>query len=298
MRLARRSGWKTSSASVFSPVPEELDRDAGDGRDRQGGAAARVAVDLGQDQAGDGHGGDERLGDGDRLLAGHRVDDEERLDRMDGGVDRGDLGHERLVDGQATGGVEDDHVADLAPGGLDAVADDVHDRGAGRRAVDRDVEALAERLELVGGGGSVRVRGDEERTAAELDDVSGELGGRGRLARALEADHRHDRRVARQVEGPVARREELDELVVDDLDDLLAGRQALEDLVADGPLADARDEVLDDLEVDVGLEQRQPDLAHGGIDVGLADPAAAGQVAERLAQPLAEGVEHGPGRTP
>ena len=63
-------------------------------------------------------------------------------------------------------------------------------------------------------------------------------------------------------------------------------------------LADARDEVLDDLEVDVRLEQREPDLAHGGVDVGLADPAAAGQVAERLAQPLAEGVEHGPVRTP
>jgi len=128
--------------------------------------------------------------------------------------------------------------------------------------------------------------------------VAGELGGRRRLARALEADHRHDRGVARQVEGPVARREELDQLVVDDLDDLLACRKALEDVVADGTLADPRDEVLDDLEVDVRLEQCQPDLAHGGIDVGFADPAAAGQASERLAQPVAEGVEHGPGRTP
>ena len=155
---------------------------------------------------------------------------------------------------------------------------------------------LPERLELVGGGRAVRVGGDEERPATELDDVPGELGGRGRLARALEADHGDDRRVARQVEGPVAGRQERDELVVDDLDDLLAGRQAVEDLVPDRPLADARHEVLDDLEVDVGLEQRQADLAHGGVDVGFADPAAAGQVAERLAQPLAEGVEHGPGR--
>jgi MFS family permease len=31
-------------------------------------------------------------------------------------------------------------------------------------------------------------------------------------------------------------------------------------------------------------------LAHGGVDVGFADPAATGQVAERLSQPLAEGV--------
>ena len=80
---------------------------------------------------------------------------------------------------------------------------------------------------------------------------------------------------------------------MDDLDHLLAGGQALEHLGADGALADARDEVPDDLEVDVGLEQREPDLAHGGIDVGLADAAAAGQRAKGLTQSLAEGVEHG-----
>ena len=89
-----------------------------------------------------------------------------------------------------------------------------------------------------------------------------------------------------------------DELVVDDLHDLLAGGQALEDLGADGLLADAGDEVLDDLEVDVRLEQREPDLAHRGVDVGLADAAAAGQVAEGLAQALAQGVEHGRAGTP
>ena len=93
------------------------------------------------------------------------------------------------------------------------------------------------------------------------------------------------------VRSPAA--EERDELVVDDLHDLLAGGQALEDLGADGPLADAGDEVLDDLEVDVGLEEAEPDLAHRGVDVGLADAAAAGQVGEGLAQAVAEGVEHG-----
>ena len=100
------------------------------------------------------------------------------------------------------------------------------------------------------------------------------------------------------MEDPIAGAEEVDELVVDDLDDLLAGGQAREDVPADGLLADARDEVLDDLEVDVGFEQGEPDFAHRGIDVGLADPAAAGQVAEGRSQALAEGVEHGPIRTP
>ena len=41
--------------------------------------------------------------------------------------DGGDLGHQRLVDGEAAGGVEDDHVADLALRGLDAQAGDLDD---------------------------------------------------------------------------------------------------------------------------------------------------------------------------
>ena len=183
---------------------EELDRDAGDRRDRERSAAAGVAVDLGQDQAGDRHGGRERLGDRDGLLAGHGIDHEQCLDRLDRGVDGGDLGHQRLVEREPAGGVEDHHVADLALGRLDPAAHDVDDRGPDRRPVDGDVEALAERLELVGRGRPVGVGGDEQRAAPELDHVPRELGARGRLARALEADHRHDRRVARQVECPVA----------------------------------------------------------------------------------------------
>ena len=277
---------------------EELDRDAGHGRDAERGAAAGIAIDLGQDEPGHGHRRDEGLRDADGLLAGHGIDDEERLDRLDGRVHGRDLLHEGLVDAEPPGGVEDHDIADLALGGLDALTGDVGDAGADRGTVDRDVELLAERLELIGGGRTVRVRGHEQRPAALLDDVAGELGRARGLARALEADHRHDGRVAGQVEDAVACAEEVDELVVDDLDDLLTGGEAVEDVAADRLLADARHEVLDDLEVDVGFEQGEPDLAHSRVHVGLADPAAAGQVAERRSQSLAEGVEHGPIRAP
>ena len=53
------------------------------------------------------------------------------------------------------------------------------------------------------------------------------------------------------------------------------------------------DEVLDDLVVDVRLEEREADLAHRGVDVGLGDAAVAGQLAEGVAQAVGEGVEHG-----
>jgi hypothetical protein len=50
---------------------------------------------------------------------------------------------------------------------------------------------------------------------------------------------------------------------VDDLHDLLARREALRHLLTEGALLDGGCEVLDDGEVDVCLEQREADLAHG-----------------------------------
>ena len=47
--------------------------------DREGGAAAGVAVELGEDDAVEREGLVEVLGDGDGVLAGHGVDDEERV---------------------------------------------------------------------------------------------------------------------------------------------------------------------------------------------------------------------------
>ena len=59
----------------------------------------------------------ERLRDADRLLAGHRVDDEQRLGGGDDAGDPDELVHHRLVDVEAAGGVEDHDVdpAGLAP---------------------------------------------------------------------------------------------------------------------------------------------------------------------------------------
>ena len=49
---------------------------------------------------------------------------------------------------------------------------------------------------------------------------------------------------------------------------------------------------LDDAEVHVGLEQREPDLAHRPVDVVLAQPALAAQAVEGGAESVGQGVEH------
>ena len=92
MRLAMRSGWNASSAVELLADADELDRLAGDVPHRQRRAAARIAVELGQDDARE----RQRVAEGargvDRVLTGHGVDDEQRFDRLDSALmQRADL---------------------------------------------------------------------------------------------------------------------------------------------------------------------------------------------------------------
>ena len=60
--------------------------------------------------------------------------------------------------------------------------------------------------------------------------------------------------------------EQRQHLVAHDAHDLLVRRQAAKDFLVDRPIAHAIDEGLDDLEVDVGLEQRHANLAQRQLD--------------------------------
>ena len=94
--------------------------------------------------------------------------------------------------------------------------------------------------------------------------------------------------MAAEGELGVAAAHERGQLFVDDLHHLLPGREALQDLRPQSALLHVRDELAHDLEVDVGLEQRETDLAHGLVDIGLAQLAVAAQLAERALQPIGE----------
>ena len=232
---------------------------------------------------------------GDGVLADHRVDDEEHLVGLHGVADVGGLLHQLGVDAEATGGVDDDDVVELALGLLDRGAGDrdrVADAVAGLGREDGHADALAVDLELVDGVGALEVGGDQHRGLALLLEPQRELGGQRRLAGALEAGQHDDGRAGLGVAQPAGlAAEDRDELVVDDLDDLLGGVQRTADLLAAGPLLDRGDELLDHGQRDVGLEQRDADLARGGVDVGLGEPALAAEVLEGVGEPVGESGE-------
>ena len=165
--------------------------------------------------------------------------------------------------------------------------------GIARLGEHRHVDLPAERAELLDGGGALEVGADEQRVAALLLEPARQLGGVGGLAGALEAGHEHDGgRLAGVGDLDRLAAEDGDELLVDDLDDLLRRVQRLRQVHADGALADAVEHRADDLEVDVRLEQRDPDLAQDLVDVLLAEPPLAAELLEDPVEPVGQCLEH------
>ena len=105
-------------------------------------------------------------------------------------------------------------------------------------AVDRDADLLAEHLELLDGGGALQVGGDQQRLAALLLSVSASLPAVVVLPRPCRPQS--IRTVGRSLAKwklVIDRPHQLDQLVVDDLDDLLAGSMRREHVLADATSA-------------------------------------------------------------
>ena len=83
-----------------------------------------------------------------------------------------------------------------------------------------------------------------------------------------------------------------DQFVVNDLDHLLARGQALQDLGSDSTLPDLFYEILDDLEVDVGLKQGKPHFAERLLDVLLGHDTLTAELLENLFQLVGKTIEH------
>ena len=75
---------------------------------------------------------------------------------------------------------------------------------------------------------------------------------------------------------------------MEDFDDLFAGFDGLEDVLAHGFFLDPGDEVLGDAEFDIGLQQGDADLAQGVGDVFFGDAADAAEVAEGFVEVVGE----------
>ena len=85
----------------------------------------------------------------------------------------------------------------------------------------------------------------------------------------------------------------LDQHVIDDLDDHLAGRDRLDDAGADRAVAHLVGEGAHHVERDVGLEQRAAHFAQRLVDVGLGERAAPRELVENAGELVGKALEHG-----
>ena len=275
---------------------EELDGLAGDRAHREGGAAARVSVHLGEHHAGERKGFAERLGGDRRILPGHRVHDEQRLYRLHRGVQIADFRHHLLVHGEAAGGVHDEHVVELGAGvGQGAFGDGDGFFGRGAR-YEPGAGLGAEQPQLIDGRRTIDVRAHHRHALAlPLLQVPRQFGRGGGFARALQAGQQHHRRrVGGEVQGVVGLAHQAHQLVAHHLHERLPGVQGRIHLPADGAFAHPVDEGAHHGQADIRLQKRHAHLAHRFRDVRFRETVATGDGAHGSGQPFAEVLEHGP----
>ena len=233
MRLAIRSGWKTSKSSSFSPA--DANRIGTPVTSRTDSAAPPRASPSSLVSTTPVNPTPSRNASAVVTASWPIIasSDEQHLVGIDGVADRGGLRHQLVVDAEPARGVDDDDVevlglglGEAAGGHLDRVAGASVDGTLGRRAGMRrehlDAGPLADDLQLVDRAGALQVAGHQQRRMALSLKPFRELAGQRRLTRALQAgEHDHRRRGLgeRQLAGLAA--EDPDELLVDDLDDLL-----------------------------------------------------------------------------
>ena len=242
--------------------PDEFDWNAGNRLNGKRRAAASVAVELRQNNAVEFERVVKRLGAVDRVLPGHRVDDEVNLVGLDFALDLVQLRHQLFVDVQAPGGVEDNDVDALvlrlfqrATANVDRVF---------RFAVDEDrnAELTAQHFQLIDSGGTLQVGGDEHRFATGGQEAFPQFAATRRFTRPLQpAKHnRRERLLFRK--RMVDRAHQRDQLVVDDLQNLLRRVQRAGNFEPENLFLNGIDELARRFDVRVRFEQRLADEVH------------------------------------
>src|SRR3972149_6390578 len=168
----------------------ELDRLAGDLPHRQRRTAARIAVQLGEYDAGQRQRIAECLRGVHRVLPGHRIHDEQRLDRLERGVQLPDLFHHRGIDGQPSGGIDDQHVMVMFACIVQRGQCDVLRFLADVGGEEVDLELLRQRAQLFDRGGPIHVAADQQHFLLVLvAQQLGEFAAGGGLGFSLPASH-------------------------------------------------------------------------------------------------------------
>ena len=231
------------------------------------------------------------------VLAGETIDDQQGFTGVGDIAHRFDLAHQLFVDRQAARGVE--HIDVVAAhrclrlcafGNLHGVF--AFDDGQG---IDADLHA--EDRQLFHRRRAVHIeRGHQHALAVAVFQTFGELGrGRG-FTGALQTDHqdRGGGAVDFQRAGFAFAFQRVDQRVVDDLDDLLAGGDRFGDGLTGGLVLHRFDEITRDGQGHVRLEQGDADFAQGGFHILFREGTLFGETVKDAGEAFGKILKHGP----
>ena len=243
----------------------EFQRFARDVPHRERRAAARVAVELGQHDAGERQSFVEGARGVDRVLPEHGIDDEQGFDRIECCMQRADFVHHRRVDRQTARGVDEQHLVVMLAREVERGERDIDGALSGIRGEEVDARLRGHGLQLFDGCRTVDVGGDRQHFFLVIfAQQSREFADGRRLARALESRHEHHRRRLRgQIQSLVSATHERAQFVMHDADERLSGRERADDFLPERLFLDPGDEFLDHRQGDIGFEQRHTDFTHG-----------------------------------
>ena len=229
----------------------------------------------------------------DRLLTRHRVHHKQSFVGRNGVLHRFELRHQLVINLEAAGGVNDCPRRVQFGGTLYAILGDIRCVTCLGILIDCDIYLVAQRFELLDGGGALQVGGYHHGRLSVLLQVARKLGGCGRLAGTVQADHQYDRGTPGAGFEPVrVAAQNVHKGIVGDFHHLLAGREALQHIGFQRFLADARNEVTRHAEVDVCLKQRHTHFSQRGVHILLGQPAFVSKATEYAVQLLRQSLEH------
>ena len=170
---------------------------------------------------------------------------------------------------KTAGGIDDEHIAAVVACLLDRFERGLH-RILRTFFIDHGTDLFTDHLQLLDGSGAVDVAGGKHDFLSLLLQVTGQLGGHGGFAGALQtAEHVNGRDRGRPGQLRQVCAHGRSQLFADNLHDLLGRGKGTEHFLSDTFLGDALDKVFGDGVVDICFKERHADLAHAFLDILL-----------------------------
>ncbi len=182
-----------------------------------------------------------------------------------------DFIHHLLINGQTSGGIDQQHVDKFFLRLPQRCIDDGKRGLAGVGPEKLDIYFTRQRLKLLNRSRPVDICADQHDPFLRFGlEQPGEFGCRSGLTGALQTRHQHHRRRHRlQIQLRVGRAHDRLHFGLDQFDESLPGRQTFRHLLPDGPRTDPINEVLDHRQRDISFKQRTTNLSQGFLDIAF-----------------------------